>query len=453
MDKKEEKYIRLTTRPVTGLLLRLSAPAVVSMLITAIYNAADSYFVSAIDDSAVGSIGVIFSYMAVLQAFGFMFGHGSGNYMSRELGKKNYDGASSMAVTGVALSFLTGLTLAVFGLIFIEPLARFLGSTETILPYAVGYLKYILLASPFQCAALTINNQLRFQGNARHGMIGLGIGCLLNMGLDPLLISGLGLGVEGAGIATLTGQTLSFFILLICTRFGGNLRLSLKRFAFTPSILREILRGGVPSFARQVIGSVATILLNYALKPYGDPAIAAMTVVGRVTMIVSSVVIGIGQGFQPICGMNYGAGKTDRVLSAFYKAVLLSSGVYVTGALIGVPFARPIVSQFVSGAEAVDIAARALRFQLVPLAFSAYYMTGSMMLQNLGKSVKATVLAVARQGLTFIPLILLLPRFFGLNGALLAQPVSDLVCILLAFPLMLPETRRLKREAEDKDKR
>lgn len=444
MDKKEEKYIKLTTYPVPKLLLTLSAPAVVSMLITAIYNAADSYFVSWVNDSAVGSIGVIFSFMAILQAVGFMFGHGAGNFMSRELGKKNYRDAGSMAVTSFVLSFFTGLIIAVFGLIFLDELARFLGSTETILPYAKEYLKYILLASPLQCAALTLNNQLRFQGNARHGMVGLGVGALLNMGLDPLLISGLGLGVSGAGIATLTGQTVSFILLLIFTFTGGNMPMKIKRFALTPAAVKEIFRGGVPSFARQVIGSVATILLNYALKPYGDNAIAAMTVVGRVTMILTSVIIGIGQGFQPICGMNYGAGKKDRVLKAFWYAVGLSTAILFTGGVIGIIFARPIVSGFVSETESVEIAVKALRWQLAPMIFSAYYMTGSMMLQNLGRSAKATVLAVARQGIAFIPLILLLPRFWGLNGAILAQPVSDIFCALLAFPLMIPEIRKLR---------
>lgn len=447
MDKKEAKFIQMTTRPVTPLLLKMSAPAVVSMLITAIYNAADSYFVSSVDkgtgsNAAVGSIGVIFSFMAILQAFGFMYGHGSGNYISRELGKKNYADAQKMAVTGVGLSFLTGLLISVLGLTFLDELALFLGSTQTILPYARAYLRYILIAAPFQCAALTMNNQLRFQGNAKHGTIGLGFGALLNMGLDPLLIPHFG--VSGAGIATLVGQTVSFCILIALTFTGGNLSMKPRAFSVTGARLTEILRGGVPSFARQIIGSVATILLNYALKEFGsDDAIAAMSVVGRMTMIVASVVIGIGQGFQPICGMNYGAGKIDRVLSAFYKAVLLSTGVYVLGAVVGIPFAPLILPHFVTGG-AIPIGVRALRYQLVPMIFSAYYMTGSMMLQNLGASGKATVLAVARQGLTFIPLILILPRFMGLEGALLAQPISDLICVLLAFPLMIPETRKLK---------
>lgn len=448
MDKTEEKYIRLTTQPIPKLLLTLSAPAIASMLITAIYNAADSYFVSSINDTAVGSIGVIFSFMAIIQAIGFMFGHGAGNFMSRELGKRNYDQAGRIAVTAAVLSFSLGAVLSVFGLIFIDELAMFLGSTETILPYAVDYLRWILIAAPFQTAALTLNNQLRFQGNAKHGMIGLGLGAVLNMGLDPLLISGLHLGVNGAGIATMASQILGFCILVFMTFRGGNMPMKLNRFTLNAAYIKEIFRGGIPSFGRQVIGSVATILLNYALKPYGDNAIAAMTVVSKVAMILTSVLIGLGQGFQPVCGMNYGANKKHRVLEAFRDTVLISSAVLVTGSVLGFIFAKPVVGFFASEEATITTGALALRFQAVPAALSAFYMIGSMMLQNLGRSLKATVLAVARQGIVFIPLILILPRFFGLTGAIIAQPAADLISFVLGFPLVIPELKKLKREAE-----
>ena len=449
MDDREKKYIRLTTKRVEPLVLRMAAPAVVGMLITAVYNAADSYFVSAVGDSAVGSVGVIFSFMAVVQAVGFMFGHGAGNYMSRELGKKNYAGSGSMAVTGFVLAFVSGAVISALGLIFLEPLALFLGSTKTILPYAKEYLRYILIAAPFQTSALCLNNELRFQGNARHGMMGLGTGAILNMGLDPLLISGVGLGVSGAGIATMSSQILSFFILIFFTFRGGNMPMRLNRFRLNRAVAAEIFRGGIPSFMRQVIGSVATVLLNYALKPYGDNAIAAMTVVSRVMMILASVVIGIGQGFQPVCGMNYGAGRIDRVLKAFRFAVLFSTGILLVGSAVGYVFAEPLVDLFAAEAQTVAIGTRALRYQCVPAALSGFYMMGSMMLQNLGRSFKATVLAIARQGLVFIPLILLLPRLFGLTGAIVSQPVSDLLSFLIAAPLLFPEIKKLQKLSKE----
>lgn len=444
MDQTEAKFIRLTTRPVGRLLLVLSAPAIGSMLITAIYNAADSYFVSKINDSAVGSIGVIFSFMAIIQAVGFMCGHGAGNFMSRELGRKNYEDSGRIAVTGVVIAFLIGLVLAVCGLCFLDPLAMFLGSTETILPYARDYLRWILLAAPFQTAALTLNNELRFQGNARQGMVGIGFGALLNMGLDPVLISVAGLGVTGAGVSTMVSQTVSFCLLVFFTFRGGNMPMKLSRFTPTGRMLKEIFLGGIPSFGRQVIGSVATILLNYALKPYGDNAIAAMAVVSRVGMILLSVVIGLGQGFQPVCGMNYGAKKYDRVLKAFTITVCASTVVLTVGAVAGFFLAETVVSWFASEEQTVAIGAKALRFQLLPAVFSAFYLIGSMMLQNLGKSFRATLLAVSRQGLMFMPLILILPRLFGLTGALVAQPVSDFLSFLIGVPLVALQIRELR---------
>jgi putative MATE family efflux protein len=444
MDKTEEKFIRLTTKPVFGLLCRLSAPAIAGMLITAIYNAADSYFVSKINDSAVGSIGVIFSFMAVIQAFGFMCGHGAGNFMSRELGKKNYEDSGRIAVTGAGIAFLIGCVLAVSGLCFLDGLAMALGSTETILPYARDYLRYILIAAPFQTAALTLNNELRFQGNARQGMIGIGFGAILNMGLDPILISGVGLGVTGAGISTMVSQIISFGLLVFFTFRGGNMPMRLSRFTPNGRFLKEIFLGGIPSFGRQVIGSAATILLNYALKPYGDNAIAAMAVVSKVAMLLLSVVIGLGQGFQPLCGMNYGAKKYDRVLRAFSITVISSTAVLLVGAVFGFIFSERIVGLFASERETVAIGARALRYQIPPAVFSAFYLIGSMMLQNLGKSFRATVLAVSRQGIVFMPLVLLLPRFFGLTGALIAQPISDAVSFFIGVPMVIAQVKELR---------
>ena len=444
MDQTEAKFVRLTTQPVFPLLCALSAPAIGGMLITAVYNAADSYFVSKINDSAVGSIGVIFSFMAVIQAVGFMCGHGAGNFMSRELGKKNYEDSGRIAVTGAVIAFLLGTVLAVGGLCFLDPLALFLGSTPTILPYAREYLRYILIAAPFQTAALTINNQLRFQGNARQGMIGIGFGAVLNMGLDPVLISVAGLGVTGAGISTMVSQIISFFLLVFFTFRGGNMPMKLRRFTPSGRFLQEIFRGGIPSFGRQVIGSVATVLLNYALKPYGDNAIAAMAVVSKVAMLLLSVVIGLGQGFQPVCGMNYGAKRYDRVLKAFFITVASSTAVLLVGAAVGMVFAEPIVSVFASEEATVAIGVRALRYQLIPAVFSAFYLIGSMMLQNLGKSLRATVMAVCRQGIVFMPLILLLTRLFGLTGALAAQPVSDLISCCIGFPMVLSQIKELR---------
>ena len=452
MDQTEAKFIRLTTQPLFSLLCVLSAPAIVSMLITAIYNAADSYFVSKINDSAVGSIGVIFSFMAIIQAVGFMCGHGAGNFMSRELGKKNYGDSGKIAVTGAVIAFAIGAVLSVSGLCFLDRLAMFLGSTETILPYARDYLRYILIAAPFQTAALTLNNELRFQGNARQGMIGIGFGALLNMGLDPVLISVAGLGVSGAGISTMVSQIVSFGLLVFFTFRGGNMPMKLNRLSLKKRYIKEIFLGGIPSFGRQVIGSVATILLNYSLKPYGDNAIAAMAVVAKVSMLLLSIVIGLGQGFQPVCGMNYGAKKYDRVLKAFYITTASATAVLAAGAAFGFFFASPIVSLFASEEATVEIGARALLYQLIPAVISAFYLIGSMMLQNLGKSLRATVMAVSRQGIVYMPLILILPKLFGLTGALIAQPISDVISFLIGVPMVAAQIKELKALQNERQK-
>lgn len=445
MTKTEEKFNRMTTEKIGKLLASLSAPAICSMLVTAIYNAADSYFVSSIGDSATGSVGVVFSFMSVLQTFGFMFGHGSGNYMSRQLGKKDYKTSGEIAVTATVLSFCVGLVLSVAGLCCTDRLALFLGSTETILPYARQYLRFILIAAPFQTAALTMNNQLRFQGNAKYGMLGLGLGAVLNMIMDPIFIFVFKWGVTGAGLATMISQIISFVILIVCSYHGGNLPMKLSRFSLKKFYLAEIFRGGIPSFGRNVINSVATILLNYALKANceTDSAIAAVTVVLRITWMIQSVLIGIGQGFQPICGMNYGAKKYSRVLKALKIAVLSGTAVLCAGSIIGIAFARPLISLFAHEPETIATGIRALRYYCIPLTLSASYAIGGMLLQNLGKSLKATVLAISRQGIVFMPLVLILPRFFGLTGALVAQPVADLITILISIPMLVPEIKEL----------
>ena len=301
MDAQEEKYRKMTTPPVERLICRLAVPCIVSMLVTAFYNMADTYFVGMLkSNAATGAVGVVFSVMAVIQAVGFFFGQGSGNFISRELGKKHYTEASQMAATGFFSALATGLVICVLGQLFLEPLALFLGSTRTILPYTQAYLRVILFGAPWMCASFVLNNQLRFQGSASYGMVGIVTGAIVNIILDPILIFGMDLGVAGAGWATIISQLLGFFLLLAGTRRGGNIRIHLKNFRFSGQLFLWIFKGGVPSLARQILASVATICLNNAAMAYGDAAIAAMSVVQRITMFGASAMLGFGQGFQPV---------------------------------------------------------------------------------------------------------------------------------------------------------
>ncbi|MCC8180168.1 MAG: MATE family efflux transporter, partial [Planctomycetes bacterium] len=308
----------MTTAPVERLVVRLAGPTIIIMLISALYNMADTYFVGRLGTAATAGVGVSFSLMAIIQAVGFFFGHGAGNYISRQLGAKNFANAGVMAATGFFSCLLFGVIITVFGRMWIEPLARFLGSTDTILPYAVDYLAYILLAAPFMAASFTLNNLLRFQGSAFYGMIGMTSGAVLNIILDPIFIFVLDLGVAGAAIATMTAQFVGFCLLLGGCYRRGNIPIRLGSFSPRFYWYREIFRGGFPSLCRQGLMSVATICLNQAAGNFGDAAIAAMSVVQRVAMFAGSALIGWGQGFKPVCGLNFGEGLYARLRQAFW---------------------------------------------------------------------------------------------------------------------------------------
>ena len=320
-QNQADKFARMTQTPIPRLITTLAVPTIISMMITSVYNMADTFFVGRIGTSATGAVGVVFSLMAVIQAIGFMFGQGSGNYIARSLGGQDFRDASRMSATGFFSALIVGGLITLFGLLFLDPLVRLLGATETILPYARDYARYILLGASYMTASLVLNNQLRFQGSASYAMVGIAAGGILNIALDPLFIFVFGMGIAGAAIATVISQFVSFCILLAgCTR-GGNIRIHFRDFTPRWELYREILRGGLPSLWRQGLASVATICLNLAAGPYGDAAIAAMSIVSRVNMFASSALIGFGQGFQPVCGFNYGARLYRRVREGFWFCV------------------------------------------------------------------------------------------------------------------------------------
>ena len=333
--EKNEKYIQMTTTPVGRLIGKLAVPTVITMLITSLYNMADTYFVGLLDNtSATGAVGVVFSFMAIIQACGFLFGQGSGNFISRALGQQRREDAAHMASFAFFASMLTGCAITVLGLIFLDPLARLLGSTDTILPYARDYLRIILLGAPWMTAALTMNNQLRFQGAAFYSMIGIGSGGLLNIALDPIFIFALDMGVTGAAVATVISQAVSFLLLLYGTTRGENLRLSLRRARPKRGDVRELFRGGFPSLCRQGLSSASTISLNWVAGIFGgDPAIAAMGISARIMHMAFAAILGFGQGFQPVCGFNYGAGLYGRVKEAFWFCVKLGTALLMAAAV------------------------------------------------------------------------------------------------------------------------
>ena len=440
-----EKFLHMTETPIRRLIPELAAPTILSMLVTSFYNMADTFFVGRINTQATAAVGVVFSFMAVLQACGFFFGHGSGNYISRRLGAEDIGNASRMAANGFFLSLITGTAILAAGLFFLEPLSLALGSTPTILPYTCDYLRIILLGSPFIMSSFVMNNQLRYQGSASYAMVGIVTGAVLNIALDPLLIFTFQMGIAGAAAATVISQFVSFCILLKMCASGSNLRLSARNFRPQPSDFLEILRGGFPSLCRQGLASVATVALNQSAGVFGDAAIAGMSVVARVTMFANSVLIGWGQGFQPVCGFNYGAKKYRRVQEAFWFCVKTAIVVLLGIAAAGWALAPQIVALFRDDPEVIAVAAAALRWQCLTIPFGAWTVLTNMTLQSIGKSVSASVTAASRQGLFFLPAIWVLPRLLGLNGILLSQPVSDLCSFLLALPLMLAALREMQR--------
>ena len=443
-EKQEQKFHKMTEEPVEKLISQLALPCIISMLVTSFYNMADTFFVGKLDsDAATGAVGVVFSLMAVIQAIGFFFGHGSGNFISRELGKQNFDDASNMAATGFFSALSAGLVLCVLGQLFLEPLAYLLGSTETILPYAKSYMRIILIGAPWMTASLVLNNQLRFQGSAAYGMVGITSGAVLNIALDPLLIFGLDMGVAGAALATIISQFVSFCLLLAGCNKGGNLHIHISRVQLKWSYYSQIIRGGLPSLARQGLASIATICLNLAAKPYGDAAIAAMGVVQRIMMFGGSAMIGFGQGFQPVCGFNYGAKLYDRVKKGFWFCVRTSTVFLFAIGALGFAFAPQLVALFRDSPEVISIGAAALRFQCVTFCFQGWVVMSNMMLQTIGRTVPATFLAMARQGIFFIPLVWILSHTLGLTGIQMSQMVSDLLTLACAIPIQIKVLREL----------
>ena len=446
----EEKRKYLTEEKIPTLVLNMAVPSIISMLITSFYNMADTFFVGQIGTTATAAVGVIFPLMSIIQALGFTFGHGSGNYISRKLGQGEVEDAKKMAATGFVSALIAGAIFSLVGLIFLDGLVGILGATPTIAPYARQYAMYILIGTPFMASSLVLNNQLRFQGSAFFGMIGMGVGAVLNIALDPLFIFVLDMGVSGAALATILSQIVSFCLLLRgCTR-GGNIAISLKNFSPSWARYKEIARGGTPSLFRQGLGSVATICLNFAAGIYGDAAIAGMSIVTRVLQFANSAIIGLGQGFQPVCGFNYGAKLYGRVRKAFWFTVSLAFCVLLIGSIVGIAFAPQIIAIFrKEDLEVIEIGALSLRLQCIFLPLSAFVVGSNMMLQTIGKPVKASISAAARTGLFFVPAILILPQFFGLLGVQMSQAVADLCSFVLCVPLAgttLLEMKRLEKE-------
>ncbi len=442
---KEAEYRRMTESSVTRLVLSLSLPAILSQMITSIYNMADTFFVTGLGDSAVGAVSVVYALQSIIQAVGYGLAMGAGSLVSRCLGEKDDEGASRYASSAFFSAFFFGLLLAVVCLVDLDGLLLFCASTETILPHAVDYAFIILLGAPLMCSSFVISNVLRAEGKATLAMFGLTVGGVLNMVLDPIFIFGLDMGVAGAALATVLSQTVGFGFLLSFYIAGKSIvKLSIRRVGRRFGDYGLIVKTGLPTVFRQGLGSVATTLLNVRVKVYGDAAIAAVGLANKVYMLLRGLIIGVGQGFQPVAGYNYGAGKPRRVKQAFLVAVALGTCLSVVSSLSLLLFSESIIGFFgPETAEVTRIGARMLRFLGMTIPVLGYSTFVNQLYQSLGYVTGATFLASCRQGICFVPLIILLPVALGLDGILLAQGLSDLATCLISIPFHIYFHRRV----------
>lgn len=444
---KDANFEKMTTWPIPKLVVTLGIPTTISMLVTNIYNMADTFFVSELGNSASGAVGVVFGLMAIIQAFGFMFGHGAGSIIARKLGERDIKSASVFASLSIAACLTVGTVIGILGLIFIEPLMKLLGSTDTILPYAKGYGVYILISAPVMMTSFALNNILRYEGKAFFAMIGLTIGGALNIICDPILIFGLNMGISGAGLSTAISQFVSFCILLsMFLRGKTQSKLSFSALKENPNGIFLIMATGFPSLCRQGLNSIATMILNNLAGVYGDAAVAAMSIVNRITFFIFAVGLGIGQGFQPVASFNYGAKLYSRVKSAFYFT--LGAGEVLLGvvALVCVFLSGHLIGIFRDDPTVIEIGTLSLRVQLIALFFHPLVICSNMLFQSIGENKKATFLSMLRSGILFIPIILILTYFFGLLGVQIAQSVADVLAFVITLPLVIGFLRTLPED-------
>ncbi len=430
-------YKKMTETPVHKLILKLGLPTTISMLITNIYNLADTYFVGGLGESQQAATGILFTLQAIIQAIAFMLGHGSGTYCSKALAEKDAKTATIYVSTAFFTGFFIGIVLAVFGLIFLTPFMRLLGSTETILPYAEDYGFWVLISCPFMICSLILNNNLRYEGIALFSMIGLTFGGVLNILGDYILVIRCGMGVYGAGLATAASQVVSFIILLIL--YIKKAQGSLKPSAVTlkKGVFLNIVKGGLPSLIRQGLSSISNGLLNNFTKPFGDAAIAAVSIVNRYSSFVLAVGIGIGQGFQPVASFNYSAKKYDRVKSGLKFTWFFATAFVGLIAILGIIFAQQIIYVFQKSDEVIKLGSIALRVASIGLLFLPSSTAANMLFQSIRQAKTASFLALLRSGLVFIPVLTISSLLFGIYGILCVQGISDILSGIISIPFML----------------
>jgi len=439
MDKSIREHKRMTETPVARLVLSLSLPAVVANLMTSIYNMADTYFVTSLGDSAVGAVGIVYSLQSIIQAVGFGIAMGASSLISRNLGAKKNDEANKYASSSFYMAMLCGAIIMAVCFINLEGMLRLFGSTKTILPYAKEYSTVILLAAPFSCALYVINQSLRAEGKATFSMISMLVGGIVNIILDPIFIFDCNMGVMGAALATSLSQLINFSISMSFYISGKSIiSLSPKNISRKVEDYFLVFKTGAPTVLRQGMGALSTTLLNISVKPFGDAAIAAVSLANKIYMLLRGIILGVGQGYQPVAGFNFGAGRYERVKKAFVVTCIMGSVIAVMTAVLIAIVPADIMAFFRDNSpEVVRIGSKMLRFLAVSLPFLAYSSYVNMTYQCLGFVKGASFLAACRQGIFFVPLLFILSIAFGLDGILAVQASADLLTFAISIPFHL----------------
>ena len=435
MTKETKQFDKMVNTPIKKLVLSLGIPTIISMLITSVYNIADTFFVSQLGTSASGAVSVIFPLMAIIQAIGFTLGMGGGSVISSLLGEKRDEEAQVVGSSAFYSAIILGLVITVFSLLFMNPLLKLLGSTDTALEYARDYALYIVLGAPIMTGSFVLNNLLRSEGKSKLAMIGLTTGGLLNIVLDPLFIFNLDMGISGAAVATLLSQLTSFIILLSMFVFKKSIiTLSIFKISRSFNVYSEVIKVGFPSMCRQGLASIATILLNNQAKLYGgDPALSAMGITSKIFMVIFSISLGIGQGYQPVCGYNYYSKRFDRVKEAMWFTLIVMLITMSVLSIFFFVFSTQVMEVFRDDPEVIKIGSKALKFQCAVMPFLSINTICNMTYQSTKQKFKATILSCCRQGIFFIPLIIVLPMIFDINGVVSTQAAADLLTFVFSM--------------------
>ena len=445
MNKNNNKMDLLGNAPVPQALMALGIPIMIGMLINALYNLVDAYFIGGLGESQMGAISIAFPLGQVVVGLGLMFGNGAASYLSRLLGRGDREAASKVASTALYSSVCIGAVIIIGTAIFLKPILTMLGATDTIMPYALSYGRIYVISCIFNVFNVTMNNIVSSEGAAKTTMCALLLGAVLNIGLDPLFIYILDMGVEGAAIATAISQMVSTLVYLTYVlRKKSVFTFSIKEFSPTRQMMAEILKIGVPTLVFQLLTSLSIALINRASSNYGDSVIAGMGAVTRITSMGTLVVFGFLKGFQPIAGFSYGAKKFDRLREAIKTSIIWSTSFCLVVGLVMAVFSMQIISQFTKGdTQMILVGQKSLFANGITFILFGFYTVYSSLFLALGKGAAGFFLGACRQGVCFVPVILLLPMVWGMNGILYAQPIADVISVVITVFMALHLHREL----------